>query len=212
MCISSVHADMLRVGVIDTGLDLHDSRLSAHLCDTGHKDFTGKGLQDDEDHGTHIVGLIEQYAKDSNYCLVILKYYETIPESSGAAWELAAVKEAVKQHLDLVNMSLSGDGYIPEEKRLLCMSPETVFIIAAGNDGVDLDESPRCPASYGCANMLVVGSYHSAFSNYGKVVTAWENGEDVLSTLPNGETGHKTGTSQATAIRTGKLIYAIQHR
>jgi hypothetical protein len=42
-------------------------------------------------------------------------------------------------------------------------------------------------------------------SNYGKSVNAWEKGTDILSRLPGGY-GLMTGTSQATAIRTGKLI------
>ena len=43
-------------------------------------------------------------------------------------------------------------------------------------------------------------------SNYGKRVTRWEIGTDVESTLPDGKRGTMTGTSQATAIATGKLV------
>jgi subtilisin family serine protease len=43
-------------------------------------------------------------------------------------------------------------------------------------------------------------------SNYGKRVTAWEVGTNLDSTLPNGSHGLMSGTSQATAVKTGKLI------
>lgn len=43
-------------------------------------------------------------------------------------------------------------------------------------------------------------------SNYGLRVTKWEIGTDVVSTLPGGKTGTMTGTSQATAIETGKMV------
>ena len=75
ICISAAHSDELRIAVIDTGIDLKDTRINSHLCATGHVDFTEEGLQDDIGHGTAIVGLIEQYAKDSNYCIVMIKWY-----------------------------------------------------------------------------------------------------------------------------------------
>ena len=62
----------LVVAVIDTGIDAQ--AFNRHvLCKTGHKDFTGTGIQDRHGHGTHISGLIDQYAKsiflgkDKNY-------------------------------------------------------------------------------------------------------------------------------------------------
>ena len=54
-----------------------------------------------------------------------------------------------------------------------------------------------------------LGSYETdraPSSNFGKVVTRWEVGTDVESTLPDGKTGRMTGTSQATAVATGKLV------
>lgn len=43
-------------------------------------------------------------------------------------------------------------------------------------------------------------------SNYGSRITRWEVGTNVDSTLPNGKHGLMTGTSQATAVATGKII------
>lgn len=43
-------------------------------------------------------------------------------------------------------------------------------------------------------------------SSYGSKVNRWEIGTNVLSALPGGKAGYMTGTSQATAIATGKLV------
>lgn len=122
--ITTVHAashkKIIRVGVIDTGLDLEDPRFIGHLCYSGHSDFTGDGIQDDMGHGTHIVGLITKYARNSNYCLVILKYYGK--NLSNVPAYQAALREAIHQHLDVVNLSLNGPQPLPEEKANLYSS------------------------------------------------------------------------------------------
>jgi len=57
-----------------------------------------------------------------------------------------------------------------------------------------------------------IGTYETErapSSDYGNVVNRWEIGTDVRSTLPGGQFGYKSGTSQATAIATGKLVREI---
>lgn len=205
LSIAIAKADSLRVAVIDTGLALDDSRLNAHLCLAGHKDFTNQGIQDDYGHGTHVVGLIEQYASDADYCLVILKYSED--ENSHMPNYLKGLREAVAQKVDIVNLSVSGENFDEEERELICGHPEITFVVAAGNEDRDLDVSPMYPASLGCSNIIVVGSKDFLKSNYGTMVHAFEQGMDVDSTLPNGKRGTNTGTSMSSAIRTGKLIH-----
>ncbi len=75
--MGSAYAKTIRVAVIDTGLDLSDPRFSALLC----KDIKGvnlvpkEGIRDLIGHGTHVAGIIKKYAKDANYCMMIIKYY-----------------------------------------------------------------------------------------------------------------------------------------
>ena len=215
ICIATVHADPLKVAVIDTGLDLTDPRLSPHLCLTGHADTTGDGIKDTHGHGTHVVGLIEKYAKDSDYCLVILKFYGKKGEQNGVADSGFALREAINQHVDIINLSLSGDTGSEAEKNLICGHPEIKFIVAAGNQGFDLDVTKSYPASYACNNMIVVGAIQHGkehYSNHGKVVNVLEEGSNIESTLPDGAYGRMTGTSMATAIHTGKYIYESTHK
>jgi len=203
----------LRIAVIDTGLDLNDPRLSNHLCRTGHKDFTGEGLVDLNGHGTHIAGLIEKYAGEGNYCLVIYKYFATGDKAKyNARHEVDAIAEAVKNHVDVVNISSGGPEFVKREYDLIRFHPRTTFVLAAGNEGHDLDRDCNYyPACYLLGNEKIVGNVTETgamvtSSNYGNVLSAVEVGDNVLSTAPNGGMTHSTGTSQATAIRTGKLI------
>lgn len=71
------------------------------------------------------------------------------------------------------------------------------------------------PAMYS-AKLVVVGNLNangtrSDSSNYGTVVNAWEIGEDVLSFSPvvNSSFVSLSGTSQATAVRTGKIVKSL---
>lgn len=109
------------------------------------------------------------------------------------------------------------------------------FVAAAGNENSDLDAfCDYYPACYdkrivSVGNLMVnpllklakdsayVGLFkeltsenrvyvRSSFSNYGKRVSRWEVGTDVLSTLPGGKIGRMTGTSQAAGVATGKLV------
>lgn len=206
-----LHADMLKIGVIDTGINTEDPRISKHLCSEGHKDFTGGGLLDVHGHGTSIVGLIEQYAKKSPYCITMFKFWHNWGDPG--LGEIDALQAAVAQKMNIINMSLGGSEYNQDEKDLICSHPEITFIVAAGNNGSDLSKKPEYPAAYGCPNEIVVGSIDQVSSNYGPatLVRALEYGADVPVLAPNGGNAVLTGTSQACGIHTGKYIYAITH-
>ena len=196
------------VVVVDTGIDLKDPRFADVLCKTGHKDFTGTGLEDTHGHGTHVVGLIKKYAKDANYCIVMVKWTNGKDEN-----HYAAMRYLYKLHPDVVNMSLTGYGFNEDEYLVIKQNPMTEFVVAAGNNGVDLKKKKVYPAVYGdfLPNVTTVGSlgenaerYPS--SNYGLEFMQWEAGENILSTCPYFTTCRKTGTSMATAIATGKYV------
>jgi major intracellular serine protease len=200
----------VRIAIIDTGLDLNDPRFTKVLCPESHIDFTGKGITDYNGHGTHVAGLIKQYAGDHGYCMVIIKYYNEADSGERNYFAMINALSIIAQlKVDFVNISGGGTEYWEYEKILIESNPNTTFVVAAGNDGKWLGKHHFFPCSYNVLNMICVGSIsrygRTKFTNYGKVVTAWENGLYVKSTLPNGY-GYMTGTSMSTAIRTGKLV------
>jgi len=207
-----------RVVVLDTGLDIQDTRFSAHICNEGHKDFTNTELDDVEGHGTHIVGLIQQYAGDADYCLIIVKYYKDSSTYNNMKAYTAALKYSFSLEPAIINFSGIGPKFDEDELLEIQHHPEVVMIVAAGNEGTNLDEKKYYPASYEEANVITIGSidwlteHISKFSNYGKVVKGWEVGEFVKSTLPKGQEGYMQGTSMSTAIFCGKKIREISKK
>lgn len=209
----TIHAKFYKVAIVDTGLDLKDPRFQDVICKDGHWDFVtnSPSVVDEHGHGTHVAGLIKKYAKDSkNYCLLIYRYYAE--DGQNVTRFVKAIKMAIDNGADFVNVSGGGVEYSREEYELIKTHPNVTFVVAAGNDGRQLNNSYKYfPASYNLPNEVVVGNHNffckkAASSNYGSIVKAWEPGVSVISTLPNGVTGSMTGTSQSTAIHTGKML------
>ena len=185
-----------RVAVIDTGIAVNEKN-RPYLCDSGHRDFTGLGLYDEDGHGTKVVDYIIDNAKTKKFCIVVFKFYDrALSTSQVIDATVRALFEVKRQKIKLVNYSASGGARSIEEEVAIRNTLSTTIVVAAGNDGVNLDLSPRYPASYGYSNMIVVGALdkhgeRQKISNYGTAVTEWEVA---------------TATSYATAIKTGKLI------
>lgn len=203
----------IKIALVDTGLDLKDTRFSKHVCSSGHKDFTGTGLKDTQGHGTHVAGIIQKNAGDGNYCFLIYKYFTPFSDGrENLELEIKAFKQAIQDGADIVNFSAGGPKMDEDERSLILNNPQVRFVVAAGNENTDLDNDDYYyPACYGFKNIFSVGSLaqdktRSKSSNYGKIIKFWEVGEKVYSTLPDGKYGYLTGTSQAAAVFSGKLI------
>lgn len=211
--------ERIKVAVVDTGLDLRDPRFQFHLCEEGHRDFTGTGIKDVHGHGTHVAGIIKERATSQDFCLMILKYYtdEQTGEQNLLA-EVEAFRHAAAHGATIVNFSGGGPEFHESEFLTIRDNPKVWFVVAAGNNGKNLDFlwDRYYPASYPFSNVITVGNVYQdgrkvPSSNYGRQVDQWEVGYEVDSTLPCQPyqkvcRGKMTGTSQATAIYTSKLI------
>jgi thermitase len=212
-CSAHEPCSQIKVAIVDTGLDLNDPRFQGNLCDFGHKDFTGEGIEDKIGHGTFVAGLIKNHIKKANYCFMILKYYSRIATSHMTIEnEVMALRYAVENGATIVNLSGGGETFVEEESLIIKSHPEVLFSVAAGNENKNLDMKGNYfyPASLTYKNIFVAGSIDSDHeksirSNYGKMVY-WEVGENVKSFLPNGEEGYMSGTSMSTAILSAKIV------
>lgn len=218
----------IKVAVIDTGIDLTMLK-SKEYCNTGHKDFTGSGIEDVNGHGTHISGLVDQYAKNLilsedatpgqvnaksiNYCQIIIKYYSENGENN-LTNSLKAFRWAIDQKVDIINYSGGGTTPFPEEKKLIleALDKGIKVVAAAGNEHSNLSIHRFYPAMYDkriyiVGNLVDTKSRNIATtSNFGDPVNTWERGTSLMSTLPLGKYGYMSGTSQATAVKSGKLV------
>jgi subtilisin family serine protease len=221
---------LIRIAVIDTGFDFSNPR-NVKICKTGHKDFSSFSKlskysnadfdyqnnlpYDTNGHGTHVAGLIAKYAKNANYCLIFLKYFKD--ENTGKENLInstRALKEAKKLKVDIINYSGGGPEPDEDEKKIVLslLESNVKLVMAAGNEAENID-IPRYryyPAAYD-PRIIVVGALGKngkrlKSSNYGETVDVYELGEEVESLYLNNRKIRLSGTSQATAIHTGKLI------
>lgn len=193
----------ITVAVVDTGIRPG----IPGQCSFGI-DLTNTSLKDAHGHGTNIAGLIHKYAYDADYCQIPIKFKSGFDGNYGLRNEKIALRYAIDSNVDIINLSLGGSDPDPGEKALIeeALNKGILVVAAAGNDGHDLDIAcDWFPACYDL-RIYMVGSlnrfgYALPSSNFGKVVQYWQLG---LSQLGNGIV--MSGTSQATAIQTGKLV------
>lgn len=216
----NANAKQLKVMVIDTGYDFKSkwafySGPKAKLCNNGHKDFTGAGLIDNDGHGTHIANLIGRIADDSNYCIMIAKFYDA-KNIFSANNTVKAFKYAIEQNVDIINYSAGGSQPIQEECDVVkkALNRGIIIVAAAGNNSSNLVTEKFFPAM--CDDrVLKISNVDSAkrtiasTSNYSDE-TISVRGTNVISLTPNDSIAQKSGTSQAAAIYTGKLIKTLQ--
>ncbi len=193
---------LLIVAVLDTGLNLGDPRFQDVLCHKGHKNFTNESINDSHGHGTRMVKLIKENAGSESigkYCIVVYKYYQQNTVGDDTSFMVKAIQAT--SGVDVVNISGGGASSDVMEYSFIRDHQDIKFIVAAGNDGQNINFFPYYPAAYPLHNIIAVGALHRngekrANSNHGKLDMAWELGEDE----------GVTGTSVATAIHTGKYI------
>lgn len=220
----------VKIAVLDTGFGYNDLGHDANLCKYEHMDFSVEKQftsnyntktsipLDIHSHGTNVTGLIDRYARRTkvDYCIVIVKYFSDNQSGDVNLWASQLAWEyAIKIKADIVNYSGGGPCDDDKEKALVkrFLDQGGKVVAAAGNEAQNLNVrgNSYCPAQAD-PRVIVVGNHTatgsiSQFSNYGKQVTRWEIGVDQE------VYGIKmTGTSQATAIATGKIVAEMQNK
>ncbi|MGE0526435.1 MAG: S8 family peptidase [Bdellovibrionales bacterium] len=177
-------------------------------------------LRDSHGHGTHIAGIIGAEGGNGigisgvapKVSLMILKYYDTkASEMNNLANTVKAIDYAVNKDCNIINYSGGGLAPSTEERAAIERANKKgiLFVAAAGNERSNSDIKKYYPADYGLPNILSVTAIDRfknvlPSSNYGEAtVHVAAPGNDIISTLPKGEYGYMTGTSQATAFATG---------
>lgn len=171
-------------------------------------------IGDRDGHGTHIAGLISVPPAR----LMILKYAgPAIRAGARGTAFVSALRYAVKMGADVIHVSGGGDRRNRDEERVLREAARrgVLVIAASGNKRPGAPDRPFFPAAYPLSNIVPVG----ATDEDGRVLPTTnlvpgkrvllERGRGVLSRLPGGRRGEMTGSSQAAAIHTGKLLSRV---
>lgn len=171
-------------------------------------------LSDNHGHGTHVAGIIAGRSSalpriSSQVKIMVLKYYD--PKAKGSQNLLnsvRAIRYAIEMKADIINYSGGGPDRSALEEAAIreASAAGIVFIAAAGNDGANNDKTAFYPANYRLPNVISVAAIDGggellSFSNYGSdSIDLALRGKNIYSTLPEGQHGFMTGTSQATAL------------
>ncbi len=214
------------VGLDDKGRDKSTNKIdddgNGFVDDVHGWNFVNNNndLNDDHGHGTHIAGIIGAEGGNGigisgvspKVSLVILKYYDAKGnDTNNLINTVKSINYAVDMNCNIINYSGGGTAPSSEERAAIERANKKgiLFVAAAGNERSNSDVRKYYPADYGLPNILSVTAIDRfknilPSSNFGEqTVDIAAPGNDIISTLPNGQYGYMTGTSQATAFATG---------
>lgn len=162
-------------------------------------------------HATHLAGVIAQTAPEAR--IMPLKVFDNGKAYTGDI--IRAIEYAKENGASIVNCSWGGTEENPALKETMENSG-LLFVCAAGNNRLNVDETPVYPGAYDLDAIINVAAVNddlgmSYFSNYGADgVDIAAKGRDVESTMPGNKRGVMSGTSVSAAIVTGALAKTAQ--
>jgi thermitase len=219
------------VAVIDTGADSTAPDLQGQLV-TGASFINGVQGTDTADqngHGTHVSGIIAAAQNNGIGVSGVAPSATVIPlraldaSGQGTLDDVAAAFNYAGDHnVPIVNASLGGNAPSQTLENAVAAHPNTLYVVAAGNDGANNDTTSFYPCDLPEANLICVGASDQNdqpawFSNYGAGnVDLFAPGVNILSTWIAGANGtaqyaYADGTSMATPMVSGTLALMLAH-
>jgi subtilisin family serine protease len=195
---SGITASDVTVGIVDSGADLAHPDLKPNLLSGGYDFVDHDTVPDDRNgHGTHVAGIIGAAGDNGVGVSGVAWKASLLPvrvldkDGSGSTSTAAAgYTYAAMQGARVVNVSLGGDRPSQTEYTALRNARNTLFVVAAGNDGENVDTTDSYPCAYDLPNVLCVAATGgddrlAGFSDYGATsVDIAAPGVDILSTYP----------------------------
>ncbi|MDR0916611.1 MAG: S8 family serine peptidase, partial [Oscillospiraceae bacterium] len=203
------------VAVIDTGIDLTHPALDGKLL--GGYDFVDNDSDpsagNGEEHATHLAGIIAGSGKilGAAQNVKILPIRFATNNGGYTSDAIRAIEYAEAQGAAIVVCAWGSYAYNPALYEAMRNS-NMLFVSAAGNNGTT---NVAYPAAFDLPNIISVASHNNIgglarSSAYGvENVDFAAPGVGIFSSLPNGNYGYKSGTSQAAAITAGAAALVL---
>jgi subtilisin family serine protease len=198
------------VAVVDTGVQADHPDLVGQVVG-GYDYYAGDSDPSDENgHGTHVAGTIAARANNGEGVVGVapdaklLAYRALGPEGAAPASTVAkAFIGAGQAGVRIVSASLGTRFGESTLSAAIQPFPNTLYVVAAGNESSNDDTTPVYPCSLDLPNVLCVGASDAndapaSFSNYGRTsVDVFAPGVNILSTYFNSQYAYGDGTSMA---------------
>lgn len=228
-----------KVAVLDTGVDLDHPDLKANIVESkdkpgngkdddkngyvddahGFNAIKGKGSgEDNEGHGTHVAGIVAGRGDNGTGVAGVCWSGKVVPvkflDSRGRGTTsdaIAGIEYAVKSGAKIINCSFgtSGKSDALHDAVKFAKKKNALLVVAAGNNGENIDKSPEYPAAFNDDNILAVAASTSkdklaSFSNFGaEEVDIAAPGDGIRSTYLGGGYRVLSGTSMAAPFVAG---------
>jgi subtilisin family serine protease len=176
-------------------------------------------LSDGNGHGTHVAGIMAAAANGRGVVGVAPKakiMTVRVLDANGAGLTGAVadgIRYAAANGARIINLSLQSS--IPDARVHAAVAAagaaNALIVVAAGNDGRDIDSQPAFPAAIPAPNLIGVaattrddGRHIASYSNFGRLtVQLAAPGDDILSTFKDGGYASSSGTSMAAPMVAG---------
>lgn len=211
----------VKVAVLDTGVDLDHPDLAQNILPGYNFIEPGKQPWDDNQHGTHVAGIIAA-ANNQIGMVGVAPEAKIIPvkvlnrSGNGNLVDVAkGIRWAVDEgKADLICMSLGSPNPVQEVRKAVqyALSKKVVCFVAAGNAGVT--KEVYYPANY--PETIAIGSIdenflRSGFSNTGASLDFMAPGGRIFSTVPDNWYAVLSGTSMATPFAAGVAALVLSY-
>jgi len=196
------------VGVVDTGIDSAHPYLKDKIIPNDYNYVTKESSSEDKygsytGHGTHVSGTIIDLTLP-NVKVMPFKVFSEDANGARTSSCYNGMIAAVNKKVDVINASFGGKGRDPyiEEAVLKAYNAGIPVIASAGNDSDDVDNYSPANIEKAITVSAIDKDYDYAnFSwwgtNWGKTIDFAAPGVDIVSSIPEGEYGAKSGTSMA---------------
>lgn len=178
--------------------------------------------QDGDGHGTHVAGTIAARKDNGAGVAGVAPDARVMPlralddDGEGYSSDVAdAFAYAGAVGARVVNASLGGPSPSTPIANAIAAYPNTLFVVAAGNDGRDNGTTPTYPCNYTHANILCVGAtdatdLRASFSNWGATsVDLFAPGDTILSAYKGSQYAYLDGTSMAAPHAAGAAALVV---
>ena len=137
---------------------------------------SGIGKTDPTGHGTAVAAVLREAVGERTRARIV-SYPDLNRAGAGQPRLMAtAIHRAAADGIRLVNISQTIRGVAPRVRRAIAAAPGTLFVVAAGNEGLDLDalRLDRDPCTVPAPNLICVAASNAAgnglapFSNRGR--------------------------------------------